>query len=100
MSINDPDGRYAKTAIRSRLGPDGKEVTYLARRFVPDPDNLTIAGIVQMEPGERLDLFSARVQGVATAWWRIADAHRLIDPAVLEDPALQRLKVPLPEAGQ
>ena len=58
-----------------------------------------IAGVAATAPGERLDLFSARVQGASTAWWRIADAHRLIDPAVLEDPPLQRLKVPLPEAG-
>lgn len=100
MGMNDPDGRYAKSELRTRIAVDGKPVAYLARRFLPDPDALTIAGIVRTEPGERIDLFSARVQGVSTAWWRVADAHRLIDPAALEDPPLQRLKVPLPEAGQ
>ncbi len=99
MAINDPDGRYARSEVRVRPGPDGKPVTYLARRFLPEPDALTIAGIVQTEPGERLDLFSARVQGVSTAWWRVADAHRLVHPDALEEPQLQRLKVPLPEAG-
>jgi len=100
MGMNDPDGRYANSEIRTRIGPAGKPVTYLARRFLPEPDTLTIAGIAQMAPGERLDLFSARVQGVSTAWWRVADAHRLIHPGDLERPQLQRLKVPLPEAGK
>jgi hypothetical protein len=67
--------------------------------LLPDPAAMTIAGVAALQPGERLDSFSARVQGVATAWWRIADAHRVIDPRELEDPALQLLKVPVPEAG-
>ncbi|MBO9621259.1 MAG: hypothetical protein J7500_00970 [Sphingomonas sp.] len=98
--MNDPDGRYASSEIRTRIGPAGQPVAYLARRFLPEPDSLTIAGIAQMAPGERLDLLSARVQGVSTAWWRIADAHRLIHPGDLEEPGLQRLKVPLPEPGR
>lgn len=97
--MNDPDGRYARSEQRSRIGADGRPIVYLARRFLPDPATLTIAGVAAMAPGERIDLFSARVQGVSTAWWRIADARALIDPAELEDPPLQRLKVPLPEAG-
>jgi hypothetical protein len=100
MAINDPDGRYAKSALLYLTGPDGKAVAYLARRFLPDPDTLTIAGSVPMDPGERIDLFAARVLGVSTAWWRVADARRLIDPGDLENPQLQVLKVPLPEAGQ
>jgi hypothetical protein len=100
MATNDPDGRYAKSAVLHLTGPDGKPVAYLARRFLPDPDALTIAGTVAMDPGERIDLFAARVLGVSTAWWRVADARRLVDPADLENPPLQILKVPLPEAGQ
>lgn len=94
--MNDPEGRYAKSEIRYRVGPDGKPVAYLARRFLPYPDSLTLAGVVTTEPGERLDLFSARVQGVSTAWWRIADAHVVIHPEDLEEPQLQHLRVPLP----
>jgi len=97
--MNDPDGRYAKCELRYRLGADGKPVAYLSRRFVPDPAALRVAGYAQMEPADRLDLLSARVQGTPEAWWRIADAARIIHPDELEDPPLQRLAVPLPEAG-
>lgn len=97
--MNDPQGRYAKCEIRHRTGSDGKPIAYLARRFLPEPEALAIAGVARMEAGERLDNFSARVQGAATAWWRVADAHRLSHPEELEVPPLQRLRVPLPEAG-
>jgi hypothetical protein len=97
--MNDPDGRYARCEIRYRTGPDGRSVAYLSRRFLPDPATLRLAGYAQMEPGDRLDLLSARVQGTPAAWWRIADAGRIIHPDELEDPPLQRLPVPLPEAG-
>jgi hypothetical protein len=97
--MNDPDGRYFKSELRYSVGPDGQPIAYLARRFLQEPETFTLLGVVAMQPGERLDLFSARVQGVATAWWRIADAHRVIHPDELEDPPLQRLHVRLPEAG-
>ena len=98
--MNDPDGRYATSELRSRIGPDGRPIVYLGRRFLPDPATLTIAGIAEMAAGDRIDVFSARVQGASTAWWRIADARAVIDPGELENPPLQRLKVPLPEAGK
>ncbi|HKX90965.1 MAG TPA: hypothetical protein VJM15_00855 [Sphingomicrobium sp.] len=97
--MNDPDGRYARCEIRYRVGPDGKPVAFLSRRFLPDPAGLRLAGHVRMEAGDRLDLLSARVQGSSAAWWRIADAARIIHPDELEEPPLQRLGVPLPEAG-
>jgi hypothetical protein len=98
--MNDRDGRYATSGLLSRTGSDGRPIVYLERRFLPDPAALTIAGIAEMAAGDRIDLFSSRVQGASTAWWRIADARALIDPGDLETPPLQRLKVPLPEAGR
>lgn len=99
MSINDPQGRYATSELRTMTLPDGTPVTYLARRFVPEPEGMTILASVAIEPADRLDLFTARTMGVATQWWRIADANRVIHPEVLDGPAGRRLDVPLPEAG-
>ena len=97
--MNDPDGRYAGCEVRTMQGEDGKPIAYLSRRFLPQPGSLQIVGYADMAPGDRLDLLSARVLGVPTAWWRLADATRCIDPAELEQPPLQRLAVPLPGAG-
>lgn len=97
--MNDPDGRYARLQLRELTASDGKPVRYLERRFLPDPDSLTVVARVASEPGDRLDLFASRVLGEADQWWRIADAHRLIHPEELEQPSARRLIVPMPEAG-
>lgn len=99
MSINDPDGRYARSELRYHTLPDGRTVVHLARRFVPEPARMTIAGVLPTQAGERVDLFAARTIGVPTAWWRIADANRVIHPEALEWPEGQRLVVALPEPG-
>lgn len=99
MSINDPDGRYANSEQRFHTLPDGRIVVHLARRFVPEPERMTVAAVVPMQAGDRIDLFAARTIGVPTAWWRIADANRVIHPEALEQPEDQRLIIALPEVG-
>ena len=76
--MNDPDGRYANSARLQITGADGRVATYLARRFLPDPESLPVAARARIEPGDRLDLFAARTMGAAPHWWRIADAHRVV----------------------
>jgi len=98
--MNDPDGRYAPLGIRQMNGPDGKPITYLERRFVADPDSLTLLGKVPTQAGDRIDLFSARVLGVSGQWWQIADAHYEIHADELEEPIGKRLNVPLPGSGE
>jgi hypothetical protein len=97
--MNDPQGRYATTESRWMTLPDGIQVAYLARRFLPEPEGMRIIASAALEPADRIDLFAARTLGVATAWWRIADANRAVQPETLDGPAGRRLDVPLPEAG-
>lgn len=97
--MNDPEGRYAAIEVKVMTLPEGTPVTYLARRFVPEPEGMTMIASARLEAAERLDLLTARTLGAATAWWRIADANRVIHPESLEGPVGRRLDVPLPEAG-
>ncbi|MFL6844086.1 MAG: LysM domain-containing protein [Allosphingosinicella sp.] len=97
--MNDPQGRYASSEVKVMVQPDGTAVTYIARRTLPEPEGMTMIASVPVEAKDRLDLIAARVLGVATAWWRIADANRAIDPETLETPVGRRLDIPLPEAG-
>lgn len=95
--MNDTDGRYANLSIRQLPGADGKPVSYLERRFLPDPDSLTVLARTQTQAGDRLDVFAARVLGEGDQWWQVADAHRLIHPEELEEPVGRLLTVPVPE---
>lgn len=97
--MNDPEGRYSASEVKVMTLPDGTPVSYLGRRFLPEPESMTMIASLTLEPAERLDLFAARTLGVSTAWWRIADANRVIHPESLEGRPGRRLDVPLPDAG-
>ncbi|MFE2252739.1 hypothetical protein, partial [Streptomyces lavendulae] len=72
--------RYHNVPTASLTLPDGRTVTYVRRRFPPDPDTLTTVGTHVVVAGERLDLVAARELGDPEQGWRIADAHRVLDP--------------------
>ncbi|MEV7612594.1 LysM domain-containing protein [Streptomyces sp. NPDC089799] len=80
---------------RLRL-PDGRTVTYVRRRPMPDPDALTTVAVHAVAPHERLDHIAARYLGDPEQAWRIADAHRVLTPAELTAHPGRRLRVTLP----
>lgn len=68
-----------KTSIFST--PDGRQVTYLQRRFVPDPSNLhVLLEHVVRDQSERLDNLAAEVLGDPLQFWRICDANLVLRP--------------------
>jgi hypothetical protein len=93
----DPESRYAEVAQTKRRLPDGREVAYLQRRFLPQAEALAMLVEVEVRQDERLDLIGARTLGEATQWWRIADANEALHPDELEEVAGRRLRVPVPE---
>ncbi len=87
--------RYADLPVLQYTFPDGRSVRYVARRLLPDPDALTTLRIHVVRPGERLDNIAAAELGDPEQAWRIADAHRVLDPAELATPG-RRLRITLP----
>ncbi|MEU2832878.1 LysM domain-containing protein [Streptomyces lavendulae] len=88
--------RYQNVPTASLTLPDGRTVTYVRRRFPPDPDTLTTVGTHVVVAGERLDLVAARELGDPEQGWRIADAHRVLDPELLTRVPGRRLRITLP----
>jgi hypothetical protein len=88
-------GRYAGIAAASYTGADHRRVVYLTRRFVPQPENLVQVGEHRVQPGERLDHIAAHHFGDPELFWRLCDANRATDPALLATPG-RRLRVTLP----
>ncbi|WP_327381953.1 LysM domain-containing protein [Streptomyces sp. NBC_01207] len=89
--------RYANTPTAVLQLPDGRTVTYVRRRFPPDPDALTTLSLHAVAPGERLDHIAAQELGDPEQAWRIADAHRILAPATLTERPGRRLRITLPE---
>jgi hypothetical protein len=89
------NSRYAMTIILTRCLSDGREVAYLARRFIPDAAGFEIAGKVRVQAGERSDLIAARAYGDASTSWRIADGNRSMDLTSLTEVPDRILDIPL-----
>ena len=89
--------RYYDTKTGTFIMPDGREVTYLRRRFLPQGDEFQIAMEISIDQGVRLDQITAQTLGDPEQFWRICDANNAMNPADLTDRIGAVLKIPLPK---
>ncbi len=91
----DPDSRYAPIETATHVMPDGREVRFVRRRFVPPADaGATLAEHPTTE-GDRLDNVTARYLGDPLAFWRVCDANLVVHPAELTDEIGRRIRIAL-----
>jgi len=93
------DSRYYGFATLSYTTPDGQSVTYLARRFVPQPGAPTFSTIAQhtVQQGDRLDLLAAKYLGDPLMFWLLCDANGAIEPAKLVETPGALLNITMPQ---
>jgi hypothetical protein len=92
--------RYYGIATTTLTTPEGREIAYLRRRFIPAPDRFSLVyehGIVQ---GDRLDNLTAQYLGDPEQFWRIADANVVLNPLELTTTIGRRIRITLPEGIQ
>lgn len=92
-----PNSRYNKTSLARLTMPDGIEVAYLKRRFVPDPDNFALLQYHTVTEGERLDHIAAKYFGDREQFWRLCDANGVVRPDDLLQPIGAMIRITLPE---
>lgn len=92
-----PGSRYAAVGTGIFTTSDGRDISYLLRRFPSDPAHLATIGFATVTEGDRPDLLAHRHLGDSTSWWRIADAHLLFDPAQLTAEPGSLIRLTLPE---
>jgi nucleoid-associated protein YgaU len=90
-----PNSRYAGTGTVTRTLPDGRTVTYLRRRLVPQPEEFAVESEPEVAAHDRLDTLAAAAWGDSRLWWRIADANGAVDPDDLLEPG-SRVRIPRP----
>lgn len=88
--------RYNAIATAVHQCDDGREVVYVRRRFLPQPEELAPVGEHVVLPGQRLDHVATVHFGDPEQAWRIADANRAMDPDELTAAPGRRLRITLP----
>jgi hypothetical protein len=92
-----PSSRYADVATTVLIRDDGTEVSYVRRRFVPDPARFQALAEHTVAEGERLDNLTAAYLDDPEAFWRLCDANRALRPTELTDQLGRRIRITLPE---
>lgn len=92
----DFTSRYAKQEIVVYTAPDGREVSYVRRRWLPPGVSLSVLAEVSFQAHDRLDLLTHRTLGDPLQFWRIADANDALNPFDLEEVG-RLLRIPVPQ---
>lgn len=82
----DRASRYFSIPTAEHVMPDGTSVTYVRRRFLPQPSPGPHDRGAVVREGDRLDTIAARLLGDPLQFWRIADANNAMNPFDLIEP--------------
>ena len=91
-----PSSRYNGVATTTMTLADGRTVSYLRRRVVPQPSVFATLQTVTVQDGDRIDRLAAQYLGDPLAFWRLCDANGALSPEELTATPGASLAIPLP----
>lgn len=91
--------RYHGVETARHVAPDGREIVFLRRRFVPAPGDGTLIAEHAVVQGDRLDNVTARYLGDPEQFWRVCDGNRAMQPQELTDEVGRLLRIAFPQSG-
>lgn len=92
-----PNSRYAGLPTLLYTAPDGRVISYVARRIVPQPERFASLALHRLDQPTRLDLLADRYYGDPEQYWRICDANRVFWPPEATRPPVREVVIPLPQ---
>jgi hypothetical protein len=91
------NSRYQTIGTSTWKSPDGREIIYLLRRFLPSAGRFTTLQEHAVAQGERLDNLSAQLIGDPELFWQLCDANGAMQPEELTETPGRRIRTTLPE---
>ena len=89
--------RYHGVEVKTFKRADGREVAYLARRFVPQQERFETIQEHIVTEGDRIDNLAAQYLSDPEQFWRICDANNELNPQELTAEIGRRIRITLPE---
>jgi hypothetical protein len=96
LDLFSATSRYRGLPLLTCRDREGREIVYVARRWVPPPELFADAGRYQVREGDRVDTIAADQFGDPSLFWRLADANRALAPAELTSRVGRFLRITLP----
>ncbi len=94
-SLFTPNSRYLGIATGTLVSANGRSITYIRRRFLPQPQQLAQVQQHTVTEGERLDVIAAQYLGDPELFWRIADGNCAMRPSALTETVGRVLRITL-----
>jgi hypothetical protein len=88
--------RYNGIETAKLTPPEGGEIIYLRRRFLPPTEAMSALVEHTVVQGDRLDNVTARYLGDPEQFWRLCDANGAMLPDELTVRIGRRLRIPMP----
>jgi hypothetical protein len=92
-----PSSRYYSLETATIELPDGRQVAYKRRRFLPRGSEMPLLVETAVQQSDRLDLITHRILGDSLHFWRICDANDAMDPLELTEEVGRLLRIPVPQ---
>jgi hypothetical protein len=89
--------RYYNIEQAVFTAPDGREIGYVRRRFLPDAASVVLLAEHTVAQGERLDNITTRYLADPEQFWRVCDANNGMNPEELTAEIGRKLVIPLPQ---
>jgi len=75
-----PESRYYGLPILSQTAPDGTQMSYVSRRFIPPPESYAVLQRYRVRQGDRVDVIASSILGNPLSYWQICDANLALEP--------------------
>lgn len=91
-----PGSRYHALETAQLTQPDGVQVSYVRRRFIPPAESFATLKEHVVNQGDRLDNLAALYLGDPQQYWLLCDANSAMRPECLLEIIGRRLRITLP----
>ena len=93
----DSTSRYYSKETATYTTSDGKEITYVTRRFLPQGEDRPLLVEATVNASDRLDLITSRTIGDPQQFWRVADANNAMNPFDLVSEPGKTVRIAVPQ---
>lgn len=91
------NSRYFGLEIRKTKDASGREVNYVGRRIIAQPEDFQLLEEHTVVQHDRLDNLAHKYLGDAEQFWRICDANAAMNPLELTATIGDRVRITLPQ---
>lgn len=92
-----PTSRYAALQIATYKTSDGRQISYVRRRFLPSLDSFSLLLLHSVTDSDRLDNVTAQYLDDPQQFWRICDANDVMSPFDLTGTVGATIRITLPQ---